>query len=225
MSRFGIHSLKESHKKGEVFRVWTAGNFKSEASNMSINEGETVMQEVDKSKSLVVDHYLLEDSSRLVQVLDNSISGRNNSGNSQSENDAAVLTEASNFTTVNDEGSSGLLVRCNTQNLDVEQCSIHDEELLQGSNSVAKSNMLETHDLALVKSPRHRSHPRSSRHAMHAISEPREQHILKILEVCSLICQILFILQLAGLFVIHLCNFFVKRRRSSSQKLSSTSIL
>lgn len=191
MSRFGVHSLKESHKKGEVFRLWTASNFKPEASAMSHIEGETALQEVDKSRSLIIDQYLLEDSSQLVQVLDTSISERNNSGNNQSENDAAVVTETSNCTTVDDEGSSDLLVRCNAQNSDVEQCNgVLAEELLQGSKSVSNCNMQETQCLSLVKSPRRRSHPRSSRLAVRATSTLREQRILKILEVCPLICQI-----------------------------------
>ncbi|KAH6827918.1 hypothetical protein C2S53_014880 [Perilla frutescens var. hirtella] len=181
MSKFGVHSLKESHKKGEVCRLWTTGNFKSEASNMAPIEGETVLQEVHESKSLFADRYRLEDSSQLVQVLDTTISVRNNSGNIES--DAAAVTEASNCSTVDGEGSSGLLVRCNTQNSDVEQChGVLAEELSQGSKSVPNCNMLETHCLSLVNSPRRRSHPRPSSLAMRATSSLREQRILKILE-------------------------------------------
>lgn len=172
MSRFGVHSLKESHKKGEVFRLWTTGNFKPEASDMSNFEGETALQ----------------DSSQLVQVLDTSISAGNYSGNNQSENEAAVVTETSKCTTINDEGSGDLLVRCNTRNSDVEQRNgILADEQLQGRKSV-NYNMQETQCLSLVKSPRSRSHPRSSRLAVSATSILREQRILKILEVCPLIC-------------------------------------
>lgn len=181
MSRFGVRSLKESHKKGEVYRLWTAGNFKPEASNMTPIVGETVRQEVSESKSPVLDRYLLKDSSQPVQVLDTSISVGNNSGTNEIENDAADKTEASNCTTA-DECSSGLLVRCNTPNSDVEQFTgVLAEEPLQGSKSV--------HPLALVKSPMRRSHPRPSSLAIRASSSRREQRILKILEVCPLICK------------------------------------
>ncbi|XP_047958329.1 uncharacterized protein LOC125203869 isoform X2 [Salvia hispanica] len=183
ISMFGVHSLKESHKKGEVYRLWTAGNFKPEVSNMTPNEGETVRQRINESKSLVVDQYILKDSSQPVQMLDTSISVGNNSGNNESGNDAARKTEASNCTTV-DECSTGVLVLCNTQSSEVDQCTgVLAEEPLQGSISVPSDyNMPETDHLALVKSPRHRSHPRSSSPAFRASGSGREQHILKILE-------------------------------------------
>ena len=187
---FGVHSLKESHKKGEVYRLWTAGNFKPEVSNMTPNEGETVRQRINESKSLVVDQYILKDSSQPVQMLDTSISVGNNSGNNENGNDAARKTEASNCTTV-DECSTGVLVLCNTQSSEVDQCTgVLAEEPLQGSISVPIDyNMPETDHLALVKSPMHRSHPRSSSPAFRASGSGREQHILKILEVYSLICH------------------------------------
>ncbi|KAL1538122.1 hypothetical protein AAHA92_26902 [Salvia divinorum] len=179
ISIFGVHSLKESHKKSEVYRLWTAGNFKPEASNMNPIEGETVRQGVNESKSLVLDQYVLEDSSQPLKMLDNSISVGNSSGNNERENDAAGKTEASNCTTV-DECSTGLLVLCNTQSSEVEQCTgVLAEEPLQGSISVPSP---ETDHLALVKSPRHRSHPRSSSPAFRASGSGREKHILKILE-------------------------------------------
>ncbi|XP_057786718.1 uncharacterized protein LOC131004125 isoform X2 [Salvia miltiorrhiza] len=182
ISIFGVHSLKESHKKGEVFRLWTAGNFKPEPSNMIPFEGETACQEARESKSLVEDPYLLKDSSQPVQVLDTSISVGNTSGTCESENDAADKKEASNCTTV-DECSSGMLVRCNTQNSDVEQCTgVPAEEPLQGSKSVPNCNVPETHPLALVKSPMRRSYPRPSSLPIRASSSRREQHILKVLE-------------------------------------------
>ncbi|KAL1551739.1 hypothetical protein AAHA92_19540 [Salvia divinorum] len=175
MSIFGVHSLKESHKKGEVFRLWTSGNFKSEASNKTPIEGETVRQ--GESISLAVNRYLLKDSSQPVQMLDTSMSVGNNSGNNESVNDAADKTEASNCMTV-DECSTSMLALCNTQN--VEQCNeVLAEEPLQG---VPNFNVPDTHHLALVKSPRRRSHPRSSSLTMHASSSRKEQHILKILE-------------------------------------------
>lgn len=183
MSKFGVHSLKESHKKVEVYRLWTAGNFKPEASNMTPIEGKTVRQEVNESKSLVVDRYLLKDSSQPVQVLDTSISVGNNNGMNESQNGAANKTEASNCTTV-DECSSGLPVRCNTPNSDMEQFTgVLAQEPLRESESVPNCNVPETHHLALVKSPRRRSHSRPSSLAIRASSSRREQRILKILEV------------------------------------------
>ncbi|XP_042053544.1 uncharacterized protein LOC121798547 [Salvia splendens] len=182
MSIFGVHSLKESHKKGEVFRLWTSCNFKPEASNMTPIEGETVRQGVIESKSLAVNRYLLKDSSQPVKMLDTSMSVGNNNGNNESVNDAAGKTEDSNCMTV-DECSTGLLVLCNTQSSDVVQCTgVLAEEPLQGSMSVPNFNVPDTHHLALVNSPRRRSHPRSSSLAFHASSSRKEQHILKILE-------------------------------------------
>lgn len=189
MSRYGVHAVKESHGKGEVWRLWTAGNFKPEASHMTLIEGETVLPKFDESKSLVLHQYLPKDTSQPVQVPNTSISVGNNSGNKESEIDAAGINEASNSTAV-DECSSGVLVRCKTQNSDVVQCTgVLAEEPSQESKSVPKSNLPETHSLALVKSSRRRSHPRPSSLVVRASSSLREQRILKILEVCPLICQ------------------------------------
>ena len=189
MSIFGVHSLKESHKKGEVFRLWTSCNFKPEASNMTPIEGETVRQGVIESKSLAVNQYLLKDSSQPVKMLDTSMYVGNNNGDNESVNDAAGKTEASNCMTV-DECSTGPLVLCNTQSSDVEQCTgVLAEEPLQGSMPVPNFNVPDTHHLALVNSPKRRSHPRSSSLAFHASSSRKEQHIIKILEVCTPICQ------------------------------------
>ncbi|XP_047960632.1 uncharacterized protein LOC125205627 isoform X1 [Salvia hispanica] len=182
MSIFGVHSLKESHKKGEVFRLWTSCNFKPEASNMTPIEGETVRQGVIESKSLAVNQYLLKDSSQPVKMLDTSMYVGNNNGDNESVNDAAGKTEASNCMTV-DECSTGPLVLCNTQSSDVEQCTgVLAEEPLQGSMPVPNFNVPDTHHLALVNSPKRRSHPRSSSLAFHASSSRKEQHIIKILE-------------------------------------------
>lgn len=194
ISRFGLHLQLESHNKGEVYRVWTAGNFNPESSNMAPIERETVPQEVDESKSLVADLDFLENSSQPVQVLDTSTSVGNNRGNNKSEIDAAVITEASNGTTVDDDGSSNLLLQCNTQNSDVGQCNgVLAEELLQGSESVTNSNVVETRCLALVTPTRRRSHLRYPRLTMGATSSLREQRILNMLEVCPYFFQILFL--------------------------------
>lgn len=151
-------------------------------------EGETVLPKLNENKSLVVDQHLLKDSSQPVQEPDTSIYLGNNIGNNESVI-AADITNASNCTAV-DECSSGVLVRCNTQNSDmVQSTGVLAEVPLLGSKSVPNSNLPKTRSLALVKSSRRRSHPRPSSLVIRASSSLREQRILKFLEVCPLICQ------------------------------------
>ncbi|KAL8458672.1 hypothetical protein ACS0TY_036253 [Phlomoides rotata] len=91
----------------------------------------------------------------------------------------AGITEASKCTTLEDEGSA----ECNTQNSDVEQCSVVlAEELLHGNEPVTSSNVLETCCLALTTPSRRRSHTKHPRVSIGAASSLREQHILKMLE-------------------------------------------
>lgn len=189
MSRFGVQSVKESHKKGEVFRLWTAGNFKPEVSHTTPIEGEIVLPKVNENKSLVMDQHLLKDSFQPVQEPDTSISLGNNSGNNESETVAADITKASNCTAL-DECSSAVLVRCNTQNSDmVQSTGVLAQVPLLESKSVPNSNLPKARSLARVKSQRRRSHPRPSSLVIRASTSLREQRILKILEVCPLICQ------------------------------------
>lgn len=107
----------------------------------------------------------------------------------------AGITEASTSTTLDDEGSAAPLLISNTQNSDVEQCSVVlAEELLQGRKSVTNSTAVETSCTALMTPSRRRSHTRYSRLSIGAASTLREQHILKMLEVCCFSFQKLFLL-------------------------------
>ncbi|KAK6148741.1 hypothetical protein DH2020_016266 [Rehmannia glutinosa] len=183
ISRFGMHLQLESHNKCEVYRVWTAGNFNPESSNMAPIERETVLKEVNESNLHVVDRDPHENLSQPVQVIDTSTSMGNVRGINESENDAAVITEVSNGTNVDDGGSSILLLECNQQNSDVELSNdVPDEELLQDSKSVTNNNLLETRSLAVVTPPRRRSNLRYPRLTIGANSSQREQRILKMLQ-------------------------------------------
>ncbi|GFP90591.1 hypothetical protein PHJA_001203200 [Phtheirospermum japonicum] len=190
ISRFGLHLQLESHSRSEVYRVWTAGNFNPESSNMAPVEGETVLKEVNESDPHVGDIISHGDLSQPVQVIGTSTSMENVRDINESENDAAVTAEASsNGTNVDNESSSILLLKCSQHNSDVELSSgVPDEELLQASNSVKKNNLLETHSLAVVTTPptpsssRRRSNLRYPRLSMGVTSSQREQYVLKMLQ-------------------------------------------
>ncbi|PIN22319.1 hypothetical protein CDL12_04982 [Handroanthus impetiginosus] len=180
-SRFGLHLQPESHNKGEVYRVWTPGNFNPGSSNMAPVERETVFQDANESNKLVVDRDVDENLSKPVQVLDTCTSVGNVRSNNERENDAAVTT-ASNGTTVDDEGSNMLLLQCTPQNSDADPLNgVGDEERLQGSESVSNNNQLEAHSPAVVTPPRRRSYCNYPRLTMDTTSSQREQRILSML--------------------------------------------
>ncbi|KAL0441362.1 UNVERIFIED_CONTAM: hypothetical protein Sradi_0075100 [Sesamum radiatum] len=167
----------ENHNRGEVYRVWTARNFNRESSYMAPNEKETVPPEVND----VLD--LHENLSQPMQVVDDSTSLMNIRGINESENDPAGITEASNGTSMDDEGSGVLLLKCNTQNSVLELCEgAPAEELTAGSKSIAKNNLLETCSPAVVVPPRRGSYLKYPRLTMAATSSQREQRILKMLQ-------------------------------------------
>lgn len=202
ISRFGLHLQLESHNKSEVYRVWTTGNFYPKSSNVPPIEREAALRVGDTSKSPVAGSDIVENSSQPKKVLDAHVSEGNTKDNNKSVYDAAVMneaskgcdtqnsgmeqsneagiTEASKSTALDDEGSSVPLLQGNTPNSDVE------EELLQGSKSVTNSNVVETHCLALMTPSKRRSNTWYPRPICPA-SSLREQHILKMLEVCCLI--------------------------------------
>ncbi|KAL0415050.1 UNVERIFIED_CONTAM: hypothetical protein Slati_3336900 [Sesamum latifolium] len=171
----------ENHNRGEVYRVWTARNFKPESSNMAPNEKETVPPEVNEANSLVLDFH--ENLSQPMQVADTSTSLMNVRGINESENDSARITEASNGTTMDDEGSGVLLLQCNPQNSVLELCDgAPAEELTAGSKSIVKNNLLETCSPAVVVPPRRGSYLKYPRLTMAPTSSQREQRILKMLQ-------------------------------------------
>ncbi|XP_011072578.1 uncharacterized protein LOC105157796 isoform X2 [Sesamum indicum] len=181
ISRFGLNLQLENHNRGEVYRVWTARNFNPESSNMAPNEKETVLPEVNEANSLVVDFH--ENLSQPMQVVDTSTSLMNVRGINESENDSTGVTEASNGTSMDDEGSGVLLLQCNPQNSVLELCDgAPAKELTASSKSIAKNNLLETCSPAVVVPPRRGSFLKYPRLTMAATSSQREQRILKMLQ-------------------------------------------
>ncbi|KAL3632952.1 hypothetical protein CASFOL_025936 [Castilleja foliolosa] len=189
ISRFRLHVQLENHNRSEVYRVWTAGNFNPESSNMAPVVGETVLKEVNESDPHVGDIISHGDLSQPVQVIGTDTSMENVRGINGSENNAAVTAESSsNGLNVDNESPSILLLKCSQHNSDVKLSSgVPNEELLQASNSVKNNNQLETRSLAVITTPptpssKRRSVLRYSRIPMGGTSSQREQYVLKKLQ-------------------------------------------
>lgn len=71
-SRFGMHLQAESHNRGMAYRVWTFGNFNSEASN--INKQENVFNESGVCNPRVGNLDIQEKSAQTVQEVEHSTS-------------------------------------------------------------------------------------------------------------------------------------------------------
>ncbi|XP_051135794.1 uncharacterized protein LOC127254623 isoform X2 [Andrographis paniculata] len=182
--RFGLHLQLESHKKGEVYRVWTANNFNNKSSSKGSLEKEKVLPEVHPPTSRNLDMDCCENLSQSLQVLDNSTSMGSVKAINRSEIDAVGTTEATNGTTVEEDASTCLLLECNPHNSDEElrngRC---DKDLLKDNKLVvADSGIVKICSPAITRPSRRRPYPMYPHLTISATSSLREQRILKMLQ-------------------------------------------
>ncbi|XP_073118561.1 uncharacterized protein [Henckelia pumila] len=187
-TRFGFHLQAESHDRGVVYRVRTAGNFnpestKLESSSIAPIAKDLVLQDAIESNSKRLNFDFQENLSQTLQVVDNLASMGDFSNINDSE-DVAVITEPSNGMTVSGEGESMQLSLWNPQHPDIEPINTVSDEKLQlvvsdlGTNNATQ----ETNLPAVVSCRRRRSSLNYPCLTVGAINSQREQRILQMLQ-------------------------------------------
>lgn len=189
-TRFGFHLQAESHDRGVVYRVRTAGNFnpessKLESSSMGPIAKDLVLHEGIESNSQRLNLDFHENLSQTVQVVDNLVSVGDFSDINDSEN-AVVITEPSNGTTVSDEGKSMQLSLWNQQHPNIEPSNtVSDEKLQLVVSDSGTNNTIQVTSLpAVVSCRRRRSNLNYPCLSVGGINLQREQWILQMLLVC-----------------------------------------
>ncbi|XP_073118562.1 uncharacterized protein [Henckelia pumila] len=178
----------ESHDRGVVYRVRTAGNFnpestKLESSSIAPIAKDLVLQDAIESNSKRLNFDFQENLSQTLQVVDNLASMGDFSNINDSE-DVAVITEPSNGMTVSGEGESMQLSLWNPQHPDIEPINTVSDEKLQlvvsdlGTNNATQ----ETNLPAVVSCRRRRSSLNYPCLTVGAINSQREQRILQMLQ-------------------------------------------
>lgn len=189
-TRFGFHLQAESHDRGVVYRVRTAGNFnpessKLESSSMAPIAKDLVLQEGIESNSQRLNLDFRENLSQSVQVVDN-LASRGDFRDINDSEDVAVITEPSSDTTVSGEGESMQLSLWNRQHPDMDPSNtVSDEKLrLVVSDSGTNNAIQETSPPAVVSCRRRKSSLNYPCLTVDAINSQREQRILQMLLVC-----------------------------------------
>ncbi|KAL2516429.1 B-block binding subunit of TFIIIC [Forsythia ovata] len=181
-SRFGMHLQAESHNRGVGYRVWTAGNFNPEASNVVPSEPEIAPPESTESNQRAVDLKSHENSAQSIQVVGASTSNNDVRGIHENER-TTVEPESSNCPKVDAESQNMLLCPSNSQNSETEPSNrVPEKELHIVSKEVTNTAPVEMCPPAVSTPPRRRSYPRYPCLTMGATSSQREQRILKMLQ-------------------------------------------
>lgn len=186
-TRFGFHLQAESHYRGVVYRVRTAGNFNPESSKLEVSSmapiaKDLVLQKGNESNSQRLNLDFHENLSQSVQVVDNLASMGDFRDINDSEN-VAVITEPSSDTTVSGEGESMQLSLWNQQHPDMEPSNTVSDEKLQllVCDSGTNNAIQETSPPAVVYCRRRRSNLNYPCLTVDAINSQREQRILQML--------------------------------------------
>lgn len=178
-SRFGMHLQAESHNRGAAYRVWTSGNFASEASNIGKPKNASHENGVDNPHVGNLD--VQKKSTQTVEGVGSLTPECDD--RAITEHDSVVVEAAiSHGPPADGECSDMLLCPSSSQNLDQELSSsiVPDTELQIGQKTTESSP-----DFSEKSTPRRRrrSYMKYPCLALTAVSTQREQRILELLKV------------------------------------------
>ncbi|CAI9753733.1 unnamed protein product [Fraxinus pennsylvanica] len=180
-SRFGMHLQAESHNRGVGYRVWTAGNFNPEASNVVPSEPGIALLESMECNQRVFDLNSHESSAQSIQMVGASTSNDDVRGIDENEW-TTEEPESSNCTKVDAEGRNMLLCPINSQNSETVTSNGFPEDELQIVSKAIANTAVDMCPAVSTPPTRRRSQPRYPCLTLGAASSQREQRILKMLQ-------------------------------------------
>lgn len=174
-----MHLQAESYKRGFAYRVWTAGNFNPEASNIIPCNTETVLHEMEHISQPVV--WETDNGfAPTIQEADSSTS----KDVIKSDNATVIEPEISNSSTANEEDKMMLVTLNNSQSsASVASGTVPDTELQVVNTTASNGTERKISPSSMSMPARRRSYQTYPCLTLGAASALREQRILKMLEV------------------------------------------
>ncbi|KAM7483891.1 hypothetical protein LguiB_008474 [Lonicera macranthoides] len=178
-SRFGMHLQAESQNRGAAYRVWTSGNFASEASNISKPKNASHENGVDNPHVGNLD--VRKKSTQTVEGVDSLTPECDNRAFTQHD---SVVVEAAISHGPPTDGECSDMLRCPSSSLNLDQVlssSIVPDTELQIVRKTTESSP----DLSEKSTPRRRRRRSYMKYpclALTAVSTQREQRILELLK-------------------------------------------